>query len=658
MGGLARSFTTANKKVGNLLLKLGAVDPQQFENAMSSAETSHQRIEDAVVELGIASEQDLLKVLATHYKTRFVSTERLAKAEIGRSTLEMVPRQVAETFQVFPVLFDPQSRTLSVVTADPDDEEVLKQIQITSGAKEVKAFVGRPGGVRAAIAKCYGGDIHAFALLDRAAHAQFSAMLDVYERNVVSDVSMTAALARGSSATGGRGERVVSERDMAQAQKRAATGQAGASVGQEEMLELLNVLVSLLENARPDLRGHSAHVARFTRRMLERINVGPATLGAVVAAAYLHDIGKMSAFHLTTLNASEYDGHKTAAQRAVSTPARVVESVHFAKETVDAIEQMYERYDGNGFPNGISGKDISLGARVLAIADTYADLTQNPRNPYRKSLMPAEACGVLAKYKEAIFDPHLVDLFKNMVMGEDIRAKLLANRYYALLVDPDPEETTVLELRLIEQGFETKTARGAEQAIKILQETPMDVVVSEVDLPQGDGLGLLAEARKHSWGKDVAWIFHTRRHERAEAQRAFELGVADYVAKPAPTDVFVAKIKALLDQRAQRSGPRGVSGSLKEMGLPELVQVLFHGRKTGNLRIRSGQTSGEIHFADGKIVNALFDKGRGADAFYQMLKLQDGEFGLDPTFVPQARVIQESPEALLLEGMRRLDEGV
>lgn len=186
----------------------------------------------------------------------------------------------------------------------------------------------------------------------------------------------------------------------------------------------------------------------------------------------------------------------------------------------------------------------------------------------------------------------------------------------------------------------------------------MDVVVSEVDLPQGDGLGLLAEARKHSWGKDIAWIFHTRRHERAEAQRAFELGVADYVAKPAPTDVFVAKIKALLDQRAQRSGPRGVSGSLKEMGLPELVQVLFHGRKTGNLRIRSGQTSGEIHFADGQIVNALFDKGRGADAFYQMLKLQDGEFGLDPTFVPQARIIQESPEALLLEGMRRLDEGV
>jgi len=644
-----------NKKVGNLLLKLGLLKPEQFEKAMEAATTAHQRIEDTIIELGMVSEQDVLKSLATHHKTRFVSTEKLAKAEINRATLEMVPRQVAETFQVYPVMFDPQSRALSLVTPDPDDAEVLRQIQISSGAKEIRAFVARPAGVRAAIAKSYGGDIHAFALLDRNAHAQFSAMLDVYERNVVTDVSMTAALARESSDKGR--ERVLSEADMKQGQKRANTA-ASSQASNDDMLELLNVMVSLLENSRPDLRGHSAHVARLTRRMLERINVAPSAISAVVAAAFMHDIGKMSAFHLTSLNCSEYDGHKTAAQKAVTTPARVLESVHLARETVDALEQMYERDDGKGFPQGITGKDISLGARVLAITDTYADLTQNPRNPYRKTLMPAEACGILAKYKESIFDPHLVDLFKNMVMGEDIRAKLLANRYVALLVDPDPEETTVLELRMIEQGFETKTARGAEQAIKLLQEGQVDLVISEVDLPQGDGLGLLAEARKHPWGKDVVWIFHTRRQGRADAQRAFELGVADYVAKPAPTDVFVAKMKAQLDQRAQRTGPRGVSGSLKEMGLPELVQVLFHGRKTGSLRIRSGNNAGEIHFTDGQIVNALFDKIRGTDAFYQMLKLQDGEFGLDPSFVPQARVINESPEALLLEGMRRMDEGL
>lgn len=650
------NLAASNKKIGKILLDEGLLKPEQYEKAIQQAETDQMRIEDAVVDLGLVSEADLLKALATRYRTRFVSTEKLAKADIVRATLAMIPRKIAETLQVFPVLFDPPSGVLSIVTGDPDDAELLREIKASSNAKELRAFVARPAAVRAAIARAYGGDLHAFALLDRAAHAQFSAMLDVYERNVVSESTMATALARDSMQ--GSRERVVSEKDLAQTHVRGGNVAGKVSFSSEEFLELLNVLVSLLETSRPDLRGHSAQTARLTRRILERINVSPASMSAIVAAAYLHDVGKMSTFHLTALNCSEYDGHKLAAQKAYNTPTRLVESVSLPQETRQAIENMYERYDGKGFPAGTTGKDIPLGARILAITDTYADLTQNPRNPYRKTLLPGDACAALAKYKESIFDPHLVDLFKNTMMGEDLRARLLANRYFALLVDPDPEETTVLELRMIEQGFEVKTARSAEQALKVLAAGEIDVVVSEVELPQGDGIALLAEARKHPWGKDVPWVFHTRRQGRAEAQKAFDLGVTDYVAKPAPTDVFVAKLKAILDQRTAHTGARGVSGSLKEMGLPELVQVLFHSRKTGNLRIRGAAGAGEIHFMDGQVVNALYGQIRGADAFYQMLKVTDGEFGLDPGFKPQAKVITDSPEALLLEGMRRLDEGV
>ena len=89
-----------------------------------------------------------------------------------------------------------------------------------------------------------------------------------------------------------------------------------------------------------------------------------------------------------------------------------------------------------------------------------------------------------------------------------------------------------------------------------------------------------------------------------------------------------------------------------------MVQVLFHGRKSGNLRIRAREGSGEIHFQDGNVVNALWNEMRGEDAFYAMLKLREGEFGLDPAFKPTSRVIHQSAEALLLEGMRRFDEGI
>jgi hypothetical protein len=165
--------------------------------------------------------------------------------------------------------------------------------------------------------------------------------------------------------------------------------------------------------------------------------------------------------------------------------------------------------------------------------------------------------------------------------------------------------------------------------------------------------------RKAAWGKELPWVIYTRRQERALAQRAFELGVLDFVSKPANAELLVAKLKAkMMDQRASPRASRGVSGRLRELGLPDMVQVLFHGRKTGNLKIRAPEGTGEIHFVDGNVANALWGELRGEEAFYAMLKLMDGEFGLDPSFRAPSRVIQTSSEALLLEGMRRLDEGI
>jgi CheY-like chemotaxis protein len=321
---------------------------------------------------------------------------------------------------------------------------------------------------------------------------------------------------------------------------------------------------------------------------------------------------------------------------------------------------MYERYDGKGFPDKLVAKEIPLGARLLAVADTYADLTQNPRNPFRKVLSPAEAMSVLMQHKGTIFDPGILDLIKTLVLGEDVRAKLLANRHRALVVDADPEESTVLELRMVEQGFDVRTARTIDAARKLLSaaDADFDLIVCEVELPDADGLAFLSEARKESWGRDLPWVVHTAKQGRAEAQRAFDLGAMDFVAKPVQADVLVAKLKAMLDQWSARQPSKGVTGSLREMGLPDMVQVLFHGRKTGKLEIRSGGKSGEIHFLEGNIAQAILGEISGTDAFYAMLRFQDGDFALDPSFAPPQRIIQESSEALLLEGMRRMDEGI
>ena len=96
---------------------------------------------------------------------------------------------------------------------DPDNLTALHDLQLASGVRDVRAFVGRPRAVRAAISKAYGGDIHAFAALDRSAHQQFTTMLNVYERNLVSEESMAVSLAR----EGEPRERMLSELDLSKA---------------------------------------------------------------------------------------------------------------------------------------------------------------------------------------------------------------------------------------------------------------------------------------------------------------------------------------------------------------------------------------------------------------------------------------------------------
>jgi DNA-binding response OmpR family regulator len=242
----------------------------------------------------------------------------------------------------------------------------------------------------------------------------------------------------------------------------------------------------------------------------------------------------------------------------------------------------------------------------------------------------------------------LVDVFKLVVLGDDLRAKLLADSRRALLIDPDAEETTVLELRLAEHGFDVTIARNSVEAENELG-GEFDVVISEVDIKPLSGFELLQKMRKN--GQEIPFVFHSKNADGDVVQRGFDLGADDFIAKPASPDLVALKVTRVLAGAGQKKKkPGGVSGSLTEMALPDVVQILFHGRKSGKLTISADGKRGEMIF------DASFGEHAQEEAFYAMLRLRDGDFELDPNFRPTEQVIQVSPESLLLEGMRRFDE--
>lgn len=424
-------------------------------------------------------------------------------------------------------------------------------------------------------------------------------------------------------------------------------------VAMHDYLETLNVLIALLENDRGDLRGHSVSVARVCRRVCERLGIKPEETDAIIVAAYLHDVGKASAYHLTALNVAEYEAHRVQARKSYLTPARIFESVRLPGDVGRILNHLYERHDGQGFPDRLSGKEIPLGSRVLAIVETYADLTGHAGNPFRKKLSRQEAWDVLAKFKGKVFDSGLVDVFKLVVLGDDLRAKLLSDSRRALLVDSDAEETTVLELRLAEHGFQVTIARTATDAENELTQE-FDVVISEVDLSPIDGFEFMQRVRAK--GNEVPFVFLSKQSEGNMVQRGLDLGAEDFITKPASPEVVALKVNRVLDSARRAKRKAGVSGSLTEMALPDVVQILFHGRKSGKLSISAEGKKGEILFCDGQIFDAHFGDKAREEAFYAMLGLARGDFELDPNVKPTEQLIQMSPESLLLEGMRRQDE--
>lgn len=440
---------------------------------------------------------------------------------------------------------------------------------------------------------------------------------------------------------------------MADTASRLEVKRAAPGVAMHDYLETLNVLIALLENDRGDLRGHSVSVARVCRRVCERLGIKPEETDAIIVAAYLHDVGKTSAYHLTALNVAEYEAHRVQARKSYLTPARIFESVRLPGDVGRILNHLYERQDGQGFPDRLSGKEIPLGSRVLAIVETYADLTGHAGNPFRKKLSRQEAWDVLAKFRGKVFDSGLVEVFKLVVLGDDLRAKLLSDSRRALVVDSDAEETTVLELRLAEHGFQVTIARTATDAENELTQE-FDVVISEVDLTPIDGFEFMQRVRAK--GNEVPFVFLSKQSEGNMVQRGLDLGAEDFITKPASPEVVALKVNRVLDSARRAKRKAGVSGSLSEMALPDVVQILFHGRKSGKLSISAEGKRGEIMFSEGMIFDANFGDKAREEAFYAMVGLSKGDFELDPNVKPTEQFIQMSPESLLLEGMRRQDE--
>jgi putative nucleotidyltransferase with HDIG domain len=175
-------------------------------------------------------------------------------------------------------------------------------------------------------------------------------------------------------------------------------------------LNTVQALVSAIEASDAYTRGHSERVTRYSIALAKRMGMEGEPLKQLEQAAILHDIGKIG-IDVALLHKKE---KLTAADIDVlklhpSIGVRILEPIHFLGTVREIIEQHHERFDGNGYPNGLSGEEWRLEGKILAVCDTYDAMTSD--RPYRKALSHGIAIQEIRDHSGLQFDPEVAAAF-------------------------------------------------------------------------------------------------------------------------------------------------------------------------------------------------------------------------------------------------------
>jgi response regulator RpfG family c-di-GMP phosphodiesterase len=184
--------------------------------------------------------------------------------------------------------------------------------------------------------------------------------------------------------------------------------------------ETIQGLALALEAKDAYTHGHSESVTRYCVGIAKQMGLSEAFQGLLEQAGLLHDIGKIGiASNILNkpepLTAEEYELIKAHP----ATGKRILENISFLKDAIPIVYHHHERIDGKGYPEGLVGDEIPLGARVMQVADTYDAMTSS--RAYRTRMGHEDSVAELRRFSGTQFDPECVDAFIRMCEDEGIQ---------------------------------------------------------------------------------------------------------------------------------------------------------------------------------------------------------------------------------------------
>jgi HD-GYP domain-containing protein (c-di-GMP phosphodiesterase class II) len=186
----------------------------------------------------------------------------------------------------------------------------------------------------------------------------------------------------------------------------------------ESYVGALHMLAEAIDAKDPRLHGHSAEVARFAEAMGRRLEVEPDEQRLLSLASLLHDVGTVGVSERVLLKPGPLNAQeREVVEEHPRIGARVVAQVPALRPLVPAILHHHERYDGEGYPDRLAGRDIPLASRILTVADAYVAMTEDRQ--YRRARPRFEVDHEFRDCSGLQFDPYVVEALREVASSPE-----------------------------------------------------------------------------------------------------------------------------------------------------------------------------------------------------------------------------------------------
>jgi len=320
---------------------------------------------------------------------------------------------------------------------------------------------------------------------------------------------------------------------------------------------LASALANAIEARDSYLHGHCERLAALAVRISELLELPVDEIETVRLGAILHDVGKIGIPDRVLLKPGALDGEE---RRIIETHPEIgdklLEPLDLLAAARPVVRHHHERWDGAGYPDGLAGTEIPLGARIVGVADSIEVMSS--RQLYRS---PRTADGIkneLVAQRGAQWDPEIVDVALDLidrgelVFGSDgLRLVALSSAptppavIAVLLVEGDDEHARLVSEALEElDGAVIARARSVADAAQLQNGSEWSVAVIAHKLPDGQGVEVLDALRAANPTLPVVML--TSQGSDDTVIEAFQHGASDYAVKGSSYDALAARVRGLV----------------------------------------------------------------------------------------------------------------